>query len=120
MKTPRTPRHNTNEQVGIEIAGRPVPYQTGVLSKDFPKRLIRLKEASGLTWNAFADAVGSDKKQLYRWREENSEPCGGAYHSLVLLASMIPGGMDILMGDGFLRSLWKSWQEWLEQQDSQD
>ena len=117
MKTPRTPRHNTNEQVGIIIAGRPVPYQTGVLSKDFPQSLVRLKEASGLTWNAFADAVGSDKKQLYRWREENSEPCGGAYHSLILLASMIPGGMDILMGDGFLRSLFK---DWLEQQDSQD
>ena len=117
MKTPRTPRHNIDEQVGVTIAGRPVPYQTGVLSKDFPQRLIRLKEASGLTWNAFADVIGVDKKQVYRWREEHSEPCGGAYHSLILLASMIPGGMDILMGDGFLLSLWKIWQEW---QDSQD
>lgn len=117
MKPDRTPRYNTSEQVGITIAGRPVPYQTGVLSKDFPKRLIRLKEASGLTWNAFSDAVGSDKKQLYRWREEDSEPCGGAYHSLVLLASMIPGGMDILMGEGFLRSLFK---DWMERQDFQE
>ena len=30
---------------------------------------------------------------------------------------MIPGGMDILMGDGFLRFLLK---DWLEQQESQD
>lgn len=114
MKTLRTPRYNVNEQVGVTVAGRPVPYLTGVLAKGFPKRLISLKEASGLTWNAFADVIGVDKKQVYRWREENSEPSGGAYHSLILLASMIPGGMDILMGEGFLLSLWKNWK------DSQD
>ena len=50
MKTPRTPRHNTGEEVGINIDGRPVPYQSGVLPKDFAKRLKRLKKTSGLTW----------------------------------------------------------------------
>ena len=97
---------NSGEEVGITIAGRPVPYQSGVLSKDFPKRLARLRKASGLSWNAFADALGVDKKQVHRWRN-GVEPCGGAFHSLVRLAAMIPGGMDILMGDGFQMSLWQ-------------
>ncbi len=94
MKTPRTPRHNTGEEVGINIDGRPVPYQSGVLPKDFAKRLKRLKKASGLTWNAFADALGVDKKSVQRW-SNGTEPCGGAYHSLMSLAPMIPGGVDM-------------------------
>ena len=79
--------------------GRPVPYQTGVLPKDFVQRLNRLKKACGLTWNGFARALGVDKKQMLRWRQ-GTEPCGGAYHSLVSLAPMIPEGVDILMADG--------------------
>ena len=53
---------------GIVIAGHIAPYLSGVLPKDFPKRLERLWEASGLTWNAFADALGVDKKRVHRWR----------------------------------------------------
>ena len=117
MKTPRVPRYNTNEEVGINIAGRPVPYQSGVLPKDFPQRLVRLKEASGLTWNAFADALGVDKKQVYEWRKNGTEPCGGAYHSIMSLAAMIPGGADIIMGDGYQLYLWQDWQDRQDRQD---
>ena len=87
MKTPRTPRHNTGEEAGLAIDGRPVPYLSGVLPKDFAKRIARLKKASGLTWSAFADALGVDKKSLSRW-SNGTEPCGGAYHSLMSLAPM--------------------------------
>ena len=110
MKTPRTPRHNTGEEAGLTIDGRPVPYLSGVLPKDFAKRIARLKKASGLTWNAFADALGVDEKNLYRW-SHGTEPCGGAYHSLMSLAAMIPGGVDILMGDGYQLYLWQDWQD---------
>ena len=52
---------NRNHEVGIVIAGRIAPYLSGVLPRDFPKRLERLREASGLTWNAFADASASTR-----------------------------------------------------------
>ena len=104
MKTHNAPKRSPGDLV---IHGRPVPYQTGVLPKDFVQRLNRLKKASGLTWNGFARALGVDKKQMRRWRQ-GTEPCGGAYHSLVSLVPMIPGGVDILMGDGYRMSLWRN------------
>ena len=67
---------NRNQEVGIVIAGRIAPYLSGVLPRDFPKRLERLREASGLTWNAFADALGVDKKRVHRWRR-GVKPDGG-------------------------------------------
>ena len=76
---------------GIVIAGHIAPYLSGVLPKDFPKRLERLWEASGLTWNAFADALGVDKKRVHRWRR-GVKPDGDGYHALVKLAALIPGG----------------------------
>ncbi len=104
-------RRGSSEEVGITIAGRPVPYQSGVLPDDFPQRLIRLKKASGLTWNAFADALGCDRQQVYMWRKHGTEPCGGAHHSLVKLAAFIPGGLHILMGEGFQLFPWQDWQD---------
>ena len=89
---------------GVAIDGRPVPHGSGELPKDFVKRLIRLKRASGLTWNGFSEALGVELKQVLRWRR-GTEPCGGAYHSLVALAPWIPGGLDILMGEEFLAPL---------------
>ena len=38
----------------ITVNGRVLPLATGLLPEDFPERLTRLKEASGLTWTAFA------------------------------------------------------------------
>ena len=100
---------NRNQEVGIVIAGRIAPYLSGVLPKDFPKRLERLREASGLTWNAFADALGVDKKRVHRWRR-GVKPDSEAYHALVKLAALIPGGLDILMGEGFQMYLWQDQQ----------
>ena len=60
-------------EVGINIAGRIAPYQSGVLPEDFPERLERLREATGLTWNAFADAIGIDKKRVHRWRRRKKD-----------------------------------------------
>ena len=107
MKTHNAPKRSPGDPGELAIHGRPAPYQTGVLPKDFVQRLNRLKKASGLTWNGFARALGVDKKQMRRWRQ-GTEPCGGAYHSLVSLAPMIPGGVDILMGDGYRMSLWRN------------
>ena len=77
--------------------GRPVLYRSGVLPEDFPKRLVVLKETSGLSWNGLAEAIGVDVKQLRRWRK-GFEPCGGAMLSLVDFALTIPGGVQALLG----------------------
>ena len=83
------------------IGGRLVPKGDGELPDDFPERLARLKEASGLTWNEFAELLGVELKQVLRWTQ-GTEPLGGAYHWVLSLARWIPGGLDILMGDDFL------------------
>ena len=98
-----TPRLPTYSGAPV-IAGRPVPQGSGDLPDDFAKRLIRLKEASGLTWDEFAEVLGVELKQVLRW-QNGTEPCGGAYHCLVGLATWVPGGLDILMGEDFLAPL---------------
>jgi len=76
----------------------------GILPDDFPQRLDRLRRASNLTWNGLADALGVDRKQVLRWKD-GTEPCGGAMLSIIRLAALVPGGLDIIMGDGFQASL---------------
>ena len=84
-----------------------LPFQSGELPDDFKERVHRLKEASGLTWNAFSQAIGADRKQVRRWRKKGVEPSGGAYHCLVRFASLIPGGLKLLLeGDGVQMPLW--------------
>ena len=86
---------------GITIDGRPLPYQSGVLPEDFALRIERLKEASGLTWNGFALAIGVDRQQVRRWRKEGVEPSGGPMLSLFHFAAHMPGGLANLMGQDF-------------------
>ena len=88
------------------IAGRPFLYGSGVLPEDFPQRLHRLRQATHLTGNGFADALGVDPKQAQRWGD-GTEPCGGAMLSIVRLSGVVPGGLDMIVGDGFLASLWR-------------
>ena len=96
LRSPRLPAYPGDPV----IDGRSLPCLGGDLPTDFPQRLIRLKEASGLTWEEFARVLGVELKQVLRW-QNGTEPCGGAYHCLVLLAARIPGGPQILMGEDF-------------------
>ena len=57
-----------------------------------------------LTWSGLAAAIGVDYKQMYKWRK-GVEPSGGAMHALYEFAGRIPGGLQILMGDGFQMTL---------------
>ena len=82
------------------------PLVSGVPSQDFGQRLERLKKASGLSWRGMAKALGVDPKQLLRWRK-GVEPCGGAMHSIFRFASRLPGGLEILMGEGFQLTFFK-------------
>ena len=85
-------------QYRINTGGRLLPLESGVLPPDFPQQLTRLKEASGLTWTAFAHALGVDRKQVNHWRQ-GVDPCGGAMMALVRFAMRIPGGLEILLGE---------------------
>lgn len=99
MRTPSYPAEHPVATQGLTIHGRRIPYGSGVLPDDFVRRLVLLKEASGLSWNGFADALGVDPKQVLRWRH-GTEPCGGAMLSLIRLAARTPGGLDLFLGDG--------------------
>ena len=105
MKTPDSGARSDGRPDPIAAQRRAPSPEGGVLPEDFPDRLRRLKEASGLTWNGLAQELGVDRKQLDRWRK-GVEPCGGAMLSLVRFARRIPGGLDILLGEGFQMDLW--------------
>ena len=49
---------------GVALEGLDMPFESGVLPSDFPQRLTRLKEASGLTWSGLSRALGVDPKQI--------------------------------------------------------
>ncbi len=98
--------HNSNDPARFDEHDNPAadgtqPLEGGVLPEDFGERLERLKEASGLSWRGFAKALGVDPKQLRMWRRKGVEPCGGAMLSIARFASGTPGGMEILLGEGF-------------------
>ncbi len=69
-----------------------------VLPGNFGERLCGLKQRSGLTWEAMAEALGVDSRQLSRWRRGVS-PSGGAMLSLARLATHVPGGLSELLGE---------------------
>ena len=103
--------NNPNETarfVGLDDTG---PYGTPplvsrALPQDFPKRLERLKEASGLSWRGMARVIGIDYKLLRRWRK-GAAPSGGSMLSLFLFANRIYGGLEILIGEGFQVSFFR-------------
>ena len=98
------PNGTPNHQAPIDLT---LPMESGVFPEDFPRRLERLKEASGLSWRGMARAIGVDPKQLRRWRRKGVEPAGGAMLALLRFAGRIPGGVQILMGDGFQMTLFR-------------
>jgi len=77
-----------------------------LLPRDFPDRLERLKEASGLTWAGLAKAIGVDHKQIYKWRK-GVEPSGGAMYGLFRFALRMDGGLGILMDEPFQLSFFR-------------
>lgn len=98
MKTIDLTLYQPSEDVLSSLVKRPAVLETGLLPEDFALRLVLLKESSGHTWNAFADALGVDPKIVLRWRR-GSEPSGGPMHSLFRLSACIPHGLDILLVD---------------------
>lgn len=61
---------------------------------DFPLRLIRFQEESGMSWNQLARDLGTDALTLRRWRA-GVRP--NAQHLLALLALAQSLGLDHLL-----------------------
>lgn len=74
-----------------------LPLDVEKLLREFPQRLNRLKEASGLSWSGLARILGVDRKQTRRWGG-GTEPRGGSVLSVFHFGNRIPGGLDILLG----------------------
>ncbi|MXW29960.1 MAG: helix-turn-helix transcriptional regulator [Chloroflexi bacterium] len=66
------------------------------LPEGFSDDLRILKEASGLTWNEFADVLGVDPRQLHRWRC-GTKPSGDGLYALLQLAAQVPGGVQVIV-----------------------
>lgn len=76
---------------------RPVEFD---FPSDFPERLVRFKEASGLSWKALARLLGVRPYRLWRWRERDVVP--STAHLFLLLTIAEPMGLrdGILMCPG--------------------
>lgn len=66
--------------------------------KDFPERLERLKELSGLSWRKLAEGVGVTPSRVAGWRR-GSVPDGFALADLMRFSTRIEGGLDALFPD---------------------
>ena len=75
-----------------------LPPGTTILPDNFSIRLVRIKEATGLTWNQFGEKVGVNPRQMLRWRN-GAKPSGGAMYSLMRVAMTLPNGYWLLYGD---------------------
>lgn len=66
------------------------------LPEGFSDDLRSLKEASGLTWDEFADCLGVDPRQLQRWRD-GTKPSGDGLYALLQFATQVPGGVQMIL-----------------------
>ena len=72
------------------------PPGIALLPEDFCRRLVAVKEITGLSWEGMAVCLGVDIRQLQHWRNGGT-PNGGAMLSLVELATRVPEGLGALL-----------------------
>ena len=56
---------------------------------DFPQRLKRFKEESGLSWAEIARRVGADIESVRRWKDGRARPNAGHLAALYALAESL-------------------------------
>ncbi len=55
--------------------------------QDFPQRLVRFQEESGLSWAEMNRRLGTDPHTIRRWRDEGVRPSVGHFAALLKLAN---------------------------------
>ena len=68
-----------------------------VFPPDFPERLSRFKEASGLSWRAIARLLGVSLHRLRQWRNKGVAPSPANLFLLTLIADVMGLRDGILM-----------------------
>ena len=63
--------------------------------KDFPERLERLKELSGLSWKGLAERIGVKPSRVMGWRR-GKVPTGFALLEVIRFSLSVEGGLDAL------------------------
>ena len=76
---------------------RPIEFE---FPPDFPERLVRFKEASGLSWKALARLLDVRPYRLWRWREKGVVPNAAHLFLLLLVAEELGLRDGILMCPG--------------------
>ena len=73
---------------------RPIEFE---FPPDFPERLVRFKEASGLSWKALARLLGVRPYRIWKWREKGVAPSPAHLFLLLTLADTMGLRDGILM-----------------------
>ena len=68
----------------------------GLFPKDFGKRLARLVELAGLSWEEFAERLGVEGNRVTEWRG-GEVPTGGEVWHIMRLALSVPGGTEAML-----------------------
>ena len=59
---------------------------TYVFPDDFPQRLVRFKEESGMPWAELRRRLGADRETVRRWRDKGVLPNTRNYAALLVVA----------------------------------
>ena len=59
---------------------------TYVFPEDFPQRLVRFKEESGLSWAELHRRLGADPETIRRWRDKGVRPSTQYYAALLVVS----------------------------------
>ena len=70
---------------------RPAPWPV-----DFPRRLERLTQLAGLSWEEFAERLDIEDDRVTEWRP-GTIPTGGEVWHIIRLALSVPGGFKVMV-----------------------
>ena len=65
--------------------------------ENLPAWLERIKAVTGYSDNTLATCLGTDARQVERWRNDGVVPSGRAMAAIILLAERMPGAHDRLL-----------------------
>ena len=98
----------------MTLAERSVLADFRLLSwpEDFGRRLERLKELAGLSWQEMVALLGVTDRATLLWRRGERLPSGANILAVTDLARSIPGGIELLCrGDAGALTLWgRDWE----------
>lgn len=75
-------------------------YRPPPMPGDFGNRLEGLKKLSGLRWQEFAQRLGVSDRGVLQWRRGRCQPSRTSYLAIMALAEDLPGGLELLAGEG--------------------